>query len=83
MPGLPGKYTKSRQGWQDAADIFSELADKVKPHGMHVGYHNHNIEFKPLDGELPWKEIFNLCETTAGVQWYIIEYQSDTPTRRS
>lgn len=141
VPGLPGKYTKSRQGWQDAADVFSDLADKVKPHGMHVGYHNHNIEFKPLDGELPWdtffnrakpdvviqfdtgngvgeggdpmvflkkhpgrvasvhvkpysktkpnallgdpddqlpwQEIFNLCETTAGVQWYIIEYESD------
>jgi len=139
VPSLPGKYTKTRQGWQEAADIFNELADKVKPHGMRVGYHNHNIEFKPIDGEvpwdtffnrtkkevviqfdtgngvaeggdpvvylkkkpgrvasvhvkpwsktkpnaligddeLPWKEIFHICETTAGVQWYIIEYESD------
>jgi sugar phosphate isomerase/epimerase len=139
VPSLPGKYTKDRQGWQDAADLFGELADKVKPHRMRVGYHNHNIEFKPLDGEvpwdtffnrakkevviqfdtgngvaaggdpvvylkkkpgrvasvhvkpysktkpnaligddeLPWKEIFHICESTAGVEWYIIEYESD------
>jgi len=139
VPSLSGKYTKNRQGWQEAADLFNELADKVKPHEMRVGYHNHNIEFKLLDGEvpwdtffnrakkevvvqfdtgngvasggdpvvylkkkpgrvasvhvkpysnakpnaligddeLPWKEIFNICETTAGVEWYIIEYESD------
>lgn len=139
VPSLSGKYTKSRQGWEEAADLFSELADKVKPDGMRVGYHNHSIEFKPIDGqvpwdiffnrakkevaiqfdtgngvdaggdpvmylkkhpgrtasihvkphskakpnaligedELPWKEIFRICETTAGVQWYIIEYESD------
>src|SRR5213082_1497631 len=27
VPSLSGKYTKSRQGWEEAADIFSELAD--------------------------------------------------------
>src|SRR5438309_4271481 len=47
VSSLPGKYTKSRQGWQEAADLFSELADKVKSHGMRVGYHNHSIEFEP------------------------------------
>ena len=139
VASLPGKYTKTRAGWQEAADHFSEVADKVKPQRMRVGYHNHNIEFKAIDGELPWdtffkrakkevviqfdtgngmaeggdpmiflkkfpkrtasvhvkpfskakpnaligddehpwKEIFHLCETVAGVEWYIIEYESD------
>src|SRR5262245_58572235 len=54
VPSLSAKYTKTHQGWLDAADIFNELADKVKPHGLRVGYHNHNIEFKLLDGEMPW-----------------------------
>jgi sugar phosphate isomerase/epimerase len=26
----------------------------VKPFGMLVGYHNHSVEFKPIDGKLPW-----------------------------
>ena len=142
VPGLPGKYTRTRQGWEEAADVFNELAEKVKHYGMKVGYHNHSIEFKPLDGEvpwdtffnhakkevviqfdtgngvgaggdpmiylkkhpgrvasvhvkpwskskpnaligdddLPWKEIFHVCETSAGVEWYIIEYESDAFT---
>lgn len=27
--------------------------------------------------ELPWNEIFNLCETVAGTEWYIVEYERD------
>ena len=139
VASLPGKYTKTRQSWEEAADRFSEVADQLKPHGMRTGYHNHSIEFKPIDGGLPWdiffnrakkevviqfdtgngmavggdpmvflkkhpgrvasvhvkpysktkpnaligedehpwKEIFEVCETTAGVEWYIIEYESD------
>jgi len=27
------------------------------------------------EDELPWKEIFELCETTGDTQWYIVEYE--------
>ena len=139
VASLPGKYTKTRQTWEEAADLFSGVADKLKPHGLRTGYHNHSIEFKAIDGALPWdiffnrakkevviqfdmgngmaeggdpmiflkkfpgraasvhvkpyskakpnaligddeqpwKDIFRLCETTAGVEWYIIEYEKD------
>jgi hypothetical protein len=26
---------------------------------------------------LPWPEMFRLCETVSGVEWYIIEYERD------
>jgi sugar phosphate isomerase/epimerase len=58
VPGLGSKYTKSRQAWSETASLFNEMADKVKPHGMRVGYHNHTIEFQTLDGELPWDTFF-------------------------
>ncbi len=141
VPGLADKYRKTKEAWQKTADLFSELAEKVKPEGMKVGYHNHNVEFKPLDGEipwdtffgraskdvviqfdtgngvaegghpmkfikkfpgrvaslhvkpysrskpnaimgdpadeLPWKDIFEVCETTGGTEWYIMEYERD------
>lgn len=139
VPGFDEKYRNSRQAWQNTAMLFNELAAKVKPHGMRVGYHNHDIEFKKLDGEmpwdtffgntkkavvmqfdtgnamhgggdaviflkrypgraatvhlkpfsatkpnaligdddLPWEEIFHLCETSAKTEWYIVEYESD------
>ena len=58
VPGLAKQYTESRLAWQKTAVIFNELADKVKPHGMRVGYHNHTTEFQALDGELPWDTFF-------------------------
>ncbi|MGD8499424.1 MAG: sugar phosphate isomerase/epimerase [Phycisphaerales bacterium] len=58
VPGLPEKYRKSHQAWLDTAKLFNELAEKVKPHGMLVGYHNHSIEFKAMDGELPWDTFY-------------------------
>lgn len=139
VPGLPGKYTRSAEAWLDTAKLFDELAEKVKPRGMRVGYHNHTEEFKPLEGKLPWdiffgntrkdvvmqfdtgnaligggepmtylkrypgraatihvkefskknpkalicegdidwKALFEVCETTGGTEWYIVEYESD------
>jgi sugar phosphate isomerase/epimerase len=138
VPGLAPERRNSRAAWAETARAFNDIARKVKPHGMRVGYHNHSIEFKPLDGELPWDtffgnaspevvmqfdtgnalhggaqtapfikrypgraltvhlkeysatnnraligegdtnwaEIFQLCETIGGTQWYIVEQES-------
>ncbi len=59
VPSLPEKYRSSRQAWLDTAKLFAELAEKVKPHKMRVGYHNHMVEFKPIDGEVPWDLFFS------------------------
>ena len=134
----PNKYS-SAEGWKNAADMFNELAEKVEPHKMQVGYHNHSHEFKPVDGQvpwdiffgntrkdvimqfdtgnamqgggdaipylkrypgravtvhlkeysatnknaivgegdIPWEELLNLCETIGGTKWYIIEEEKD------
>lgn len=58
VPGIGGKYTASAQAWRDTAKLFSEIAAKLKPHGLRVGYHNHSNEFKPIDGEIPWDVFF-------------------------
>jgi len=140
VPWLDEKYRNSKRAWQKTADMFNEISEKLKPHGMRVGYHNHNIEFKPIEGELPWdiffghtnkdvimqfdtgnaadgggdatvfikrypgraitvhikpyskskpdalfgddelpwKEIFNLCESVGGTEWYIVEYERES-----
>jgi sugar phosphate isomerase/epimerase len=139
VPSLPENRRNSAKAWEETAQLFNELAEKVKQHKMRVGYHNHSVEFKPVDGktpwdiffdhtnrdvviqfdtgnamegggkaldflpkhpgrvasihakaysksnpkaiigedELPWKEIFNICETKAGTEWYIVEYEHD------
>jgi len=138
VPGLPEERRNSRAAWQETARLFSELAEKVKPHNMRVGYHNHMVEFQPMEGEMPWDtffgntspevvmqmdtgnalhgggdpvhflkrypgraatvhlkeysttndsaligegdidwdEVFNVCETIGGTEWYIVEQES-------
>jgi sugar phosphate isomerase/epimerase len=29
------------------------------------------------DDELPWPDIFKLCENVSGVKWYIVEYERE------
>ncbi len=119
------------------AELFNELAEKARPHGMRVGYHAHGGDFKkvgeqtawelffsntvpevvmqmdignclgagadpyailrkfpgrsatihlkehggkrgaPLgEGEVRWKEVFEICETIGGTEWYIVEQES-------
>ena len=139
VPWLDPKKYGSAEGWKNAADMFNELAEKVEPHKMQVGYHNHSHEFKPVDGQvpwdiffgstrkdvimqfdtgnamhgggdaipylkrypgraitvhlkeysatnknaifgegdIPWEELLNICETIGGTKWYIIEEEKD------
>lgn len=41
-------------GWKRTAALLNEKAAALKPHGIQVGYHNHNIEFAPLGGTTGW-----------------------------
>ena len=138
VPGLPEERRNSRAAWLDTAKLFNKIAEKLKPEGMRTGYHNHSVEFAPMDGELPWDtffgntnpevvmqldagnalhgdadpvpflerypgraatvhlkeysstnpkaligegevrwdDLFALCESTAGTEWYIVEQES-------
>jgi sugar phosphate isomerase/epimerase len=138
VPGFPAERRSSRAAWLETARIMNEVAQRAASSGMRVGYHNHSIEFQPMDGELPWdtffgntrpdiimqfdsgnalhggaetvpflkrypgravtvhlkeyaksndkaligegdvpwSEVFHLCETIGGTEWYIVEQES-------
>ncbi len=59
VPWLAKKYNESADAWKRTADVFNEIAEKLRPHGMYTGYHNHTMEFAPVDGELPWEILFS------------------------
>lgn len=50
--------TESKQVWMDRAKLFNELAAKLKPEGMSIGYHAHQHDFKPVDGVPAWDVFF-------------------------
>jgi sugar phosphate isomerase/epimerase len=147
IPGLPEELRQSRDDWLEAADFFNRLSESLGARGFSTGYHNHHVEFSPLQGEnpwdtlfshtrkevimqldmgnaaaggadvleilrrypgraltvhikpystkagrldmmagfrplvgeddVPWPQVFELCETVGGTEWYIVEYESD------
>ena len=40
-------------GWKRVAGQLSEAAEKLKPAGLRPGYHNHQDEFRSLEGKRP------------------------------
>jgi sugar phosphate isomerase/epimerase len=40
-------------GWRGVADRLTKVADTLRPLGMFTGYHNHQPEWRPVDGQRP------------------------------
>jgi sugar phosphate isomerase/epimerase len=45
---------KSADLLKKTADAVNDISEKVKPHKMRVGYHNHTTDFNRIDGEYWW-----------------------------
>jgi sugar phosphate isomerase/epimerase len=39
--------------WKTLADNLNAVADQLAPSGLKVGYHNHDAEWKPIEGKRP------------------------------
>lgn len=55
---VPWMEGKSKQQWLDKAKLFNELADKLKPDGMWIGYHAHAHDFEKFDSDSAWDLFF-------------------------
>jgi sugar phosphate isomerase/epimerase len=51
---LPPAVYKSVEMLKQTADTINDVAEKLKPHKLRVGYHNHTTDFNRLDGEYWW-----------------------------
>jgi len=40
-------------GWKEVADTLNSAADQLEPAGLKAGYHNHELEFTPVEGKRP------------------------------
>jgi sugar phosphate isomerase/epimerase len=58
VPGLPQERRSSRAAWLETARLFDRIAARLAPHGLRTGYHNHHVEFEPMEGEMPWDTFF-------------------------
>lgn len=44
---------ESIDGWKKVADTLNQASAKLKSEGLRAGFHNHQVEFRPLEGQLP------------------------------
>jgi sugar phosphate isomerase/epimerase len=53
---LPPSVYTSADLLKKTADAVNEIAVRLKPHSMRVGYHNHTTDFNRIDGEYWWNQ---------------------------
>ena len=46
-------HVNGLDGWKEVAERLNKTSEKLQPHGMRTGYHNHQAEFKPVNGQRP------------------------------
>jgi len=92
LPSLPGKWGRSLDGYKEAADFFNLAGEKCRKEGMKFGFHNHSVEFKMIDNQIPYDILvqntdpklvtfeLDLCWITAGGQ-SAVEYFNRFPGR--
>ena len=50
VPSINGEVLKSADQFKMVADKMNKAAELCKASGLKLGYHNHNFEWKPIDG---------------------------------
>ncbi|MCL2478543.1 MAG: sugar phosphate isomerase/epimerase [Treponema sp.] len=68
VPALPAEYTANRAGWLKAAEILQTASKRLAEEGMSTGYHNHNTEFKNVEGQTPWDIIAGATDKNVVLQ---------------
>jgi len=69
IPWIGEEWRRTKDDWLRFADFLNELAEKVKPEGMFVGYHNHHFEFQQkFDGQTLWDILFSATKPEVVMQ---------------
>jgi sugar phosphate isomerase/epimerase len=55
-------------GWKTFAGTLNSAAEQLEPSGLKAGYHNHNIEWVPIDGVRPMEVIAKNTKPTVMLQ---------------
>ena len=55
-------------GWKEIADQLNTASDLLQSSGLKAGYHNHNLEFTPIEGTLPMAVLAKNTKPTVMLQ---------------
>jgi len=63
----PGEV-RSLDDWKRVAETLNKANDKLKTQGLHAGYHNHDLEWKPVEGVKPMELLAAALDKTIMLQ---------------
>ncbi len=72
VPSMPEADRASVESVRAFAAELGRLAETLADHGLHLGYHNHDFEFAPLDGTTAFDVL--LTELPAGIELEVDVY---------
>jgi sugar phosphate isomerase/epimerase len=58
----------SLDGWKAVADNLNAVSEKIEPDGLKTGYHNHQSEWKAVDGQRPMDVLAKQTKPTVMLQ---------------
>jgi sugar phosphate isomerase/epimerase len=61
LPSFSGRPEKTLDDFKKVANDMNQIGEITKKSGISFGYHNHNFEFKLIDGQIPYDTL--LAET--------------------
>jgi len=59
---LPVALRNSLDAWRAMADRFSDIGRKLGERNLHFAYHNHDFEFAPIDGRVPYEVLLERAD---------------------
>jgi sugar phosphate isomerase/epimerase len=55
-------------GWKEVADTLNSAAGQLEPSGLKTGYHNHELEFTPVEGKRPIEILAKNTKSSVALQ---------------
>jgi len=54
IPSIDAQYRRTLRDWHNVCDRLTRAAEQARAAGLAFAYHNHDVEFQPLEGRLPY-----------------------------
>lgn len=51
---IPREARPDLDGWKRVAELFNRAGERARAAGLRFGYHNHDYEFAPVEGQVPY-----------------------------
>ncbi|NOT09194.1 MAG: sugar phosphate isomerase/epimerase [Gemmatimonadales bacterium] len=68
---VPAEERQTVDGWKRVAALFNKAGEEAKKRKIQFAYHNHDFEFVPIDGTIPYELLH------AGVDSGLVQFELD------